>query len=113
MVSLKRIFHRKGKVEPPVIYASSSLVHVRAPTALTSSQQVQLRQICDRYVDFDQDLDEIGKGVQYLHGLAQNIGEEVKRQNQMLNEADKTISKNLKHVENVNHKMKKTLEKVG
>jgi hypothetical protein len=41
------------------------------------------------------------------------MGEEVKRHNQMLNEVDNKISKNLEHMENVNQKMKETLEEVG
>jgi hypothetical protein len=82
-------------------------------TALTGSQQVQLQQIRDRDQEFDADLDEIGEGIQDLHELAQGMGEEVARQNVMLNSVGQKIDGAHEHMVNVNAKMKETLEEVG
>mmetsp|Transcript_17867 Transcript_17867/g.27149 ORF Transcript_17867/g.27149 Transcript_17867/m.27149 type:complete len:315 (+) Transcript_17867:120-1064(+) len=81
--------------------------------AMTGSQQVQLQQIRDRDAEFDQDLDEIGEGIQDLHELALRQGEEVKRQNQMLQEVGSKIDNAHEHMINVNAKMKDTLNEVG
>lgn len=81
--------------------------------AITDSQQVQLQQIRDRDAEFDQDLDEIGEGIQDLHELALRQGEEVKRQNQMLQEVGAKIDNAHEHMVNVNAKMKDTLNEVG
>lgn len=81
--------------------------------AMTGSQQVQLQQIRDRDAEFDQDLDEIGEGIQDLHELALRQGEEVQRQNQMLNEVGSKIDAAHEHMINVNAKMKDTLNEVG
>jgi t-SNARE complex subunit (syntaxin) len=80
---------------------------------MTGSQQVQLQQIRDRDAAFDQDLDEIGEGIQDLHELALRQGEEVQRQNQMLNEVGSKIDAAHEHMVNVNAKMKDTLNEVG
>ncbi|EED86733.1 predicted protein [Thalassiosira pseudonana CCMP1335] len=82
-------------------------------TALTGSQQVQLQQIRDRDAEFDQDLDQIGEGIQDLHELAQRQGEEVQRQNVMLNQVGNKIDNAHEHMVNVNAKMKDTLNEVG
>jgi len=82
-------------------------------TALVGSQQVQLQQIRDRDAEFDQDLDELGEGIQDLHELAMMQGEEVKRQNAMLNNTTNRIDNAYEHMENVNAKMKDTLNEVG
>mmetsp|Transcript_8825 Transcript_8825/g.13665 ORF Transcript_8825/g.13665 Transcript_8825/m.13665 type:complete len:317 (+) Transcript_8825:99-1049(+) len=81
--------------------------------AMTGSQQVQLQQIRDRDAEFDQDLDEIGEGIQDLHELALRQGEEVKRQNQMLQEVGSKIDNAHEHMININSKMKDTLNEVG
>lgn len=82
-------------------------------TALTGSQQVQLQQIQDRDAEFDQDLDQLGEGIQDLHDLALQQGEEVQRQNAMLNKTTQRVEQTYDHMENVNTKMKETLEEVG
>jgi len=82
-------------------------------TAMTGSQQVQLQQIRDRDAEFDQDLDELGDGIQDLHDLALMQGEEVKRQNAMLTNTTNRIDKAYDHMDNVNTKMKDTLNEVG
>ena len=81
--------------------------------ALTGSQQVQLQQSQDRDHEFDADLDEIGEGIQDLHELAQGMGEEVARQNVMLNSVGQKIDGAHEHMVNVNAKMKETLDEVG
>jgi t-SNARE complex subunit (syntaxin) len=81
--------------------------------AMTGNQQLALQQIRDRDAEFDQDLDEIGEGIQDLHELALRQGEEVKRQNQMLNEVGSKIDNAHEHMVNVNAKMKDTLNEVG
>ena len=60
-------------------------------TAITGSQQQQLQIIRDRDAEFDQDLDEIGDGIQDLHELALRQGEEVQRQNAMLSQTQNRI----------------------
>ncbi|KAL7531768.1 hypothetical protein ACHAXR_004220 [Thalassiosira sp. AJA248-18] len=82
-------------------------------TAITGSQQVQLQQVRDRDAEFDVELDEIGEGIQDLHELAMRQGEEVKRQNAMLNQTGKRIEDAHEHMTNVNAKMKDTLNEVG
>mmetsp|Transcript_28679 Transcript_28679/g.51832 ORF Transcript_28679/g.51832 Transcript_28679/m.51832 type:complete len:314 (-) Transcript_28679:116-1057(-) len=82
-------------------------------TAMTGSQQVQIQQIRDRDAEFDQDLDELGEGIQDLHELALRQGEEVQRQNAMLTNTTNRIDNAYEHMENVNAKMKDTLNEVG
>jgi len=82
-------------------------------TALAGSQQVQLQQIRDRDAEFDQDLDEIGEGIQDLHELALQQGEEVKRQNAMLEQTTQRMDAAHEHMTSVNSKMKDTLTEVG
>ena len=67
----------------------------------------------DRDVEFDKDLDEIGEGIQDLQELALRQGEEVRRQNAMLEQTTARIDKAHEHMTNVNSKMKDTLNEVG
>lgn len=80
---------------------------------MTGQQQVQLQQVRDRDAEFDRDLDELGEGIQDLHDLAQMQGEEVRRHNAMLNQTENKIGHAYDHMENVNAKMKETLNEVG
>jgi len=80
---------------------------------MTGSQQVQLQKVRDRDAEFDQDLDELGEGIQDLHELALQQGEEVHRQNAMLNKTTNKIDGAYDHMENVNANMKETLDEVG
>ena len=80
---------------------------------MTGNQRLALHQIRECDAEFDQDLDEIDLGVQDLHELALRQGEEVKRQNQMLNEVGSKIDNAHEHMVNVNAKMKDTLNEVG
>lgn len=82
-------------------------------TALTGTQQVQIQAIRDRDAEFDNDLDEIGEGIQDLHELALRQGEEVRRQNAMLVNTTSRIDGAHEHMTNVNSKMKETLAEVG
>mmetsp|Transcript_12455 Transcript_12455/g.14069 ORF Transcript_12455/g.14069 Transcript_12455/m.14069 type:complete len:312 (-) Transcript_12455:605-1540(-) len=81
--------------------------------ALTSDQQQQMLQLEERDADFDLQLDEIGEGIQDLAEIAQQQGEEVRLQTQMLDKVDKKLDKNLERMTTVNTKMKDTLEEVG
>lgn len=81
--------------------------------ALTSDQQAQIMQLEERDADFDLQLDEIGEGIQDLAEIAQQAGEEVALQSQMLDRVDKKLDKNLERMTNVNTRMKETLEEVG
>eukprot|EP00934_Nitzschia_sp_Nitz4_P007867 Nitzschia sp. Nitz4//scaffold3_size479765//216112//217118//NITZ4_000091-RA/size479765-augustus-gene-1.567-mRNA-1//1//CDS//3329550731//7857//frame0 len=81
--------------------------------ALTGDQQAQMMQLEERDADFDLQLDEIGEGIQDLAEIAQQQGEEVALQSQMLDRVDKKIDKNLERMSKVNTRMKDTLEEVG
>lgn len=81
--------------------------------ALTSDQKQQMLQLEERDADFDLQLDEIGEGIQDLAEIAQQQGEEVRLQNQMLDKVDKKLDKNLERMTTVNSRMKETLEEVG
>jgi len=81
--------------------------------ALTSDQKQQMLQLEERDADFDLQLDEIGEGIQDLAEIAQQQGEEVRLQNQMLDKVDKKLDKNLERMTTVNSRMKDTLEEVG
>jgi methyl-accepting chemotaxis protein len=60
----------------------------------------------------DEQLEDIADGVRELNVLAQEIGDETKKQNIMLEDLDMKIDNVNDHLENVNTKMKTTLEKV-
>jgi syntaxin of plants SYP7 len=81
--------------------------------ALTGDQQQQIMALEERDADFDLQLDEIGEGILDLAEIAQQQGEEVALQSQMLDKVDKKLDKNLERMTNVNTKMKDTLEEVG
>jgi len=81
--------------------------------ALTSDQKQQMLQLEERDADFDLQLDEIGEGILDLQEIAQQQGEEVRLQNQMLDRVDKKLDKNLERMGTVNSRMKETLEEVG
>lgn len=81
--------------------------------ALTGSQQQQIQELERRDADFDNQLDELGEGIQDLAEIAQAQGEEVALQSQMLDKVDKKLDRNLERMENVNGRMKETLEEVG
>jgi len=52
--------------------------------ALTDGQRVQIQELEQRDADFDMQLDQIGEGIMDLQEIAQQQGEEVKRQSAML-----------------------------
>jgi syntaxin of plants SYP7 len=81
--------------------------------ALTGDQQQQIMQLEERDADFDLQLDEIGEGILDLQEIAQQQGEEVALQGQMLDKVDKKLDKNLERMTGVNTRMKETLEEVG
>mmetsp|Transcript_6747 Transcript_6747/g.7753 ORF Transcript_6747/g.7753 Transcript_6747/m.7753 type:complete len:329 (-) Transcript_6747:176-1162(-) len=79
---------------------------------LTQEQHLQLQQINKRDQEFDQQLDNIGEGIQDLSELAQQQNEEVRRQNVMLENVGNKIDDTNQHITNVNAKMKDTLKEV-
>jgi syntaxin of plants SYP7 len=79
---------------------------------LTHQQHQMLQTIQSRDEDFDMQLDQIGEGIQDLAEIAQMQNEEVKRQNQMLDNVGTKIDAAHDHIENVNAKMKETLQQV-
>ena len=81
--------------------------------ALTGDQQAHILQLEERDAEFDLQLDEIGEGIQDLAEIAQQQGEEVALQSQMLDRVDQKIDKNLERMTKVNTRMKETLEEVG
>jgi peptidoglycan hydrolase CwlO-like protein len=81
--------------------------------AMSGDQQQQVMQIDERDQEFDLQLDEIGEGIQDLAEIAQQQGEEVGRQNVMLDSVHNKIDKVNERVSNVNLRMKETLEEVG
>ncbi|KAJ3283571.1 hypothetical protein HDU79_008954 [Rhizoclosmatium sp. JEL0117] len=58
----------------------------------------------------DEDLEVIGAGVQKLKELALNMGNELDKQNEDLEEVDKAVNKALDHVDNVNVQMRKAVD---
>ncbi|RKO99199.1 hypothetical protein CXG81DRAFT_14834 [Caulochytrium protostelioides] len=60
----------------------------------------------------DATLDQIGNGVAQLKAVANAMTLEVDRQNEQIDEIEKGVNKALDHVDNVNIKMKKTLDGV-
>lgn len=79
---------------------------------LTQQQALRLEQIESRDQDFDKQLDEIGQGIDDLGEIAQMQQEEVKRQNEMLDNVGNKIEEVYDHIDNVNAKMKDTLNEV-
>ena len=80
---------------------------------MTGDQQATMLQLEERDADFDLQLDEIGEGIQDLAEIAQQQGEVVALQSQMLDRVDQKIDKNLERMTKVNTRMKETLEEVG
>jgi len=83
-----------------------------AGVELTHQQHLQLQQIDDRDQDFDKHLDEIGEGIQDLAEIAHMQNEEVRRQNIMLDNVGNKIDNAHDHINNINSKMKETLNEV-
>lgn len=52
--------------------------------ALTDGQRMQIQELEQRDADFDNQLDQIGEGIMDLAEIAEQQGEEVKRQSAML-----------------------------
>jgi len=80
---------------------------------MSGDQQQQVMQLEDRDQDFDLQLDELGEGIQDLAEIAQQQGEEVGRQNVMLDTVHGKMDKVNERVSKVNDRMKETLEEVG
>jgi methyl-accepting chemotaxis protein len=81
--------------------------------AMTDGQRQKLQMVQDRDAEFDQQIDEIGEGIQDLAEIAQMQSEEVQRQNAMLEQVSDRVDNVNEHVQNVNAKMKDKLNEVG
>ena len=81
--------------------------------AITEEQQLQLQAIKDRDRNFDDQILEIGRGVDALADIADAQNEAVKKQNAMLEDLAARMDNVHDHVTNVNMKMKTTLDEVG
>jgi len=81
--------------------------------ALSANQKMRIQELQNRDAEFDLQLDEIGEGIQDLSEIAAMQGEEVTRQNMMLENVGRRIDSVHEHVTNVNSKMKDTLNEVG
>ncbi|KAI9189598.1 hypothetical protein H9P43_001031 [Blastocladiella emersonii ATCC 22665] len=68
--------------------------------------------IRQRNMDIDQELDEISAGVQVIKQIAIQMGDELDKQNEMLDTIDAKVDKANEHVQNVNLKMKEALDGV-
>lgn len=79
---------------------------------LTQQQALRLEQIESRDREFDKQLDDIAVGLDDLNDIAKMQQEEVERQNVMLSSVGKKIDDAYDHIENVNAKMKDTLNEV-
>merc|ERR1712038_2131198 len=79
---------------------------------MTQQQALRLEQIENRDKEFDKQLDDIGQGINDLSEIAQMQQEEVKKQNIMLENVGKKIEDVYDHIDNVNAKMKDTLNEV-
>lgn len=79
---------------------------------MTQQQALRLEQIESRDKEFDTQLDTIADGLDDLNEIALMQQEEVKKQNVMLNDMGQKIENAFEHIDNVNAKMKDTLNEV-
>ena len=80
---------------------------------VSDHQRTHLDQIQIRDKDFNKQLDVIESGILDLKDIADAQGEEITRQNIMIENLGKKTDDVQDHVENVNSKMKGTLEELG
>uniref|UniRef100_K3WTN0 t-SNARE coiled-coil homology domain-containing protein n=1 Tax=Globisporangium ultimum (strain ATCC 200006 / CBS 805.95 / DAOM BR144) TaxID=431595 RepID=K3WTN0_GLOUD len=80
---------------------------------VTNEQREVMVQIKHNDQRFDMMIEQIGSGVQELGQLARGLNEELQQQSIMIDGLEERIDTTQAHVESVNMKMKKTLEKVG
>jgi len=77
---------------------------------MTSDHKAQLQALKQRDQAIDQQVVEIGKGVDVLLDLARSMGEEVKIQSKMLDSLEQNIDDVKDHVTTINAKLKNTLD---
>ncbi|OAO16244.1 syntaxin-71 [Blastocystis sp. ATCC 50177/Nand II] len=78
---------------------------------LTESQQQGLVQIERNQQEVDQILEMISSGIDDLQGMAQGMGDEISKQNKMLDEVETTVDRTNEHMQKVQAKMHDTLQK--
>jgi hypothetical protein len=77
---------------------------------MTAEHKSQLQALKQRDQQIDQQIAELGKGVDILTDLARSMNEEVKIQNKMLDSLEQNIDDVKEHVTTINAKLKTTLE---
>ena len=77
---------------------------------MTAEHKSQLQALKQRDQQIDQQIAELGKGVDILTDLARSMNEEVKIQNKMLDSFEQNIDDVKEHVTTINAKLKTTLE---
>ncbi|KNE71559.1 hypothetical protein AMAG_15768 [Allomyces macrogynus ATCC 38327] len=109
-------FNKTGAVNPSSALGGGALggsPTSNAPAELPDIEVAEdLALIRQRNLDIDQELDEIGAGVQVLKQIAIQMGEEVDKQNEMLDKIDTKVDKAQEHLVSVNMKMKEALDGV-
>ncbi|KAJ3369842.1 hypothetical protein GGF31_004914 [Allomyces arbusculus] len=109
-------FNKTGAVNPSSALGGGALggsPTSNAPAELPDIEVAEdLALIRQRNMDIDQELDEIGAGVQVLKQIAIQMGEEVDKQNEMLDKIDTKVDKAQEHLVSVNMKMKEALDGV-
>lgn len=78
---------------------------------LTESQQQGLVQIEKNQQEVDQILEMISSGIDDLQGMAEGMGDEIAKQNKMLDEVETTVDRTNEHIQKVQQKMHSTLQK--
>ena len=78
---------------------------------LTESQQQGLVQIEKNQQEVDQILEMISSGIDDLQGMAEGMGDEIAKQNKMLDEVETTVDRTNEHMQKVQQKMHSTLQK--
>jgi chromosome segregation ATPase len=90
------------------------------PATQTSLQDIDdpeleagLQQLRQKDQEIDQHLDEMSKGVSRLKNIAEDMNQEVKAQNIMVDELTDKVDHATGHLKDLNRKLKETLEEVG
>lgn len=95
---------------PPTVQPTG--IHGTRNNNMTDQQRGQLMLIRERDREFDQQIDEIGQGLDILRELAAQANEEVKLQNVMLDTLEEKVNDVHDRMLNINERMKDTIEKV-
>lgn len=98
--------------DPNASFSGAAGPSVGGGVELTHDQALRLEQIEKRDAEFDLQLGDIEDGLGDLHDIALMQQEEVQKQNVMLDNMGRRIEGANEHIDNVNAKMKDTLNEV-